>query len=312
MLVRSRSPSIPAARRRPSRQVGDLLHQVDLAHDQPRLGVVVEFARAVRHPHVAGHVELRLILIGDADVIGAPGDAAGKIPDLDGDLARHLARDVPLQGVVAACRERRVHQIDLVLMVENPELDAGRVDERIGPGELDAVDAFLDGQEPVLPDHGDVFGVVDRELRALAGGQGHQVHGGQGRTSRRRHEYHHRPERQFPHGAGPHFRSYCTLPPWVLSCRLDARRAETVPTPHRAGKALPQCRIGDLPAKASRIASGGLLRSRLRWPPRNQPRSDAFLAFLRGLRAAGFVVAEPRTGPRRVQGRVRSARTRAS
>ena len=57
----------------------------------------------------------------------------------------------------------------------------GRVDERVGPGELDAVDAFLDREQAVLADHGDVFGVVDRKLRALAGGQGHQIHGGLGR-----------------------------------------------------------------------------------------------------------------------------------
>ena len=109
----------------------------------------------------------------------------GKIPDLDGDLAGHLALDVPLQGVVAARRERGIDQIDLVLLVEDAELDRGRVDERIGPGELDAVDAFLDGQQAVLADHGDVFGVVDRKLRALAGGQGHQVDGGLDRRATR-------------------------------------------------------------------------------------------------------------------------------
>ena len=48
----------------------------------------------------------------------------GKIPDLDGDLAGDLALDVPLQGVVAAGRERRIDQIDLVLLVEDAELDA--------------------------------------------------------------------------------------------------------------------------------------------------------------------------------------------
>jgi hypothetical protein len=41
-----------------------------------------------------------------------------------------------LQGVVAAGRERGIDQVDLSLLVENPEFDAGRVDERIGPGEL--------------------------------------------------------------------------------------------------------------------------------------------------------------------------------
>ena len=102
----------------------------------------------------------------------------GEIPDLDGDLAGDLALDVPLQGVVAAGGEGGIDQIDLVLLVEDAEFDAGRVDERVGPGELDAVDAFLDGQQAVLADHGDVFGVVDRKLRAFAGGQGHQIDGG--------------------------------------------------------------------------------------------------------------------------------------
>ena len=101
----------------------------------------------------------------------------GEIADLDGDLARDLALDVPLQGVVPSGREGGIDQIDLVLLVEDAELDRGGVDERVGPRELDAVDAFLDRQQAVLADHGDVFGVVDRKLRALAGGEGHQIDG---------------------------------------------------------------------------------------------------------------------------------------
>ena len=69
-------------------------------------------------------------------------------------------------------------QVDLVLLVEDAELDRGGVDERVGPGELDAVDAFLDGQQAVLADHGDVFGVVDRQLRPFAGGKGDEIDGG--------------------------------------------------------------------------------------------------------------------------------------
>ena len=98
-----------------------------------------------------------------------------------------------MQGVVAASREGRIHQIDLVLLVEDAELDGSGIDERVGPGELDAIDALLDGQEPVLADHGDVFGIVDRELRALAGGQGHQIDGGlacqEGQQEQKRPEY---------------------------------------------------------------------------------------------------------------------------
>ena len=90
------------ARRRTTGQLGDLLDEVDLAHHQPRLGVVVQFARVVEHPHVAGHVQFGFVFVGDAHVVGRPGDAAGEIADLDGDLAGDLALDVPLQGVVAA------------------------------------------------------------------------------------------------------------------------------------------------------------------------------------------------------------------
>ena len=171
----------PRARRRPAGQVGDLLDQIDLAHDQPRLGVVVEFARVVEHAHVAGQVQLGLVLVGDAHVVGRPGDAAGEVADFDGNLAGQLALDVPLQGVVAAGGERGVDQIDLLLVVQDAEVDAGRVDQRVGPRELDAVDPLLDRQQAMLADHGDVFGVVDRQLRPLAAGERDEVHGRQGR-----------------------------------------------------------------------------------------------------------------------------------
>ncbi len=42
-------------------------------------------------------------------------------------------------------------------------------------------DALLDRQEPVLADHRDVFGVVDRELHAFPPGDGDQIDGGEGR-----------------------------------------------------------------------------------------------------------------------------------
>ena len=79
-------------------------------------------------------------------------------------------------------------------MVEDAEFDARRVDERIGPGELDAVHALLDREHAVLADHGDVFRVIDRELRALAGGQRHEIDGGrdrchEGQQEQKRPEY---------------------------------------------------------------------------------------------------------------------------
>ena len=166
------------ARRRTAGQLGDLLHQVDVAHHQPRLGVVVKLARVVEHPHVAGDGQLRFVFVGDAHIVGRPSDAAGEVADLDGDLAGDLALDVPLQGIVAARGERGIDQINLVLLVEDAELDRRGVDERIGPGELDAIDAFLDRQQAMLADHGDVFGVVDRQLCPFARGKGDEIHGG--------------------------------------------------------------------------------------------------------------------------------------
>ena len=186
-------------------QVGDLLDQIDRAHDQPRLCVVVQFARAVEHADVAGQVQLRLVLVGDAHIVGRPRDAAGEVADFDGDLARHLALDVPLQGVVAAGGEGRVDQIDFVLLVQNAEVDAGRVDQRVGPRELDAVDALFDGQQPLLADHRDVFGVVDGQLHPLAAGQRDQIHGRQGRLRQAGHNAAHdrQGEYAFTHIFGP-------------------------------------------------------------------------------------------------------------
>ena len=83
-----------------------------------------------------------------------------------------------MQGVVAARREGGIDQIDLVLLVEDAEFNARRIDERVRPGELDAVHAFLHREQAVLADHGDVFAVVDRKLRTFAGGQRDEIHGG--------------------------------------------------------------------------------------------------------------------------------------
>ena len=114
------------ARRRPAGEVGDLLDQVDLADHQPRLGVVVEFARTIEHPDVAGEIQLRFVFVGDAHVVGGPRDAAGEVADFDRDLAGQFTVDVPLQGVVAARREGRIDEINLVLIVQDAEVDAGR------------------------------------------------------------------------------------------------------------------------------------------------------------------------------------------
>ena len=56
--------------------------------------------------------------------------AASQIEWRARDLASDLALDVPLQGIVAAGRERGIDQIDLLLPVEDAELDAVKPDDR--------------------------------------------------------------------------------------------------------------------------------------------------------------------------------------
>ena len=53
---------------------------------------------------------------------------------------------------------------------EEPQLDRGRVDQRVGPGELQRVDALLEAHHPRLADQREVFGVVDRELHGVPRG----------------------------------------------------------------------------------------------------------------------------------------------
>ena len=231
----------PPTRRRPAGQVGDFLHEVDRAHDQPRLGVVVQFARVVGHADITGQVELRLVLVGNAHVIGAPGEPAGEVADLHGNLAGNLALDVPLQGVVAARREGRIDQVHLVLLIQDAELDRGGVDQGVGPGELDAVDAFLDREQPLLADHGDVFRVVNRELGSLPRREGNEVHGGPRGSGRDRDHDEHQPAQ-----IGSHiFDSFLPLPLKVYLTAfaavswLDDRGPPIVPTKITIGPSLP-------------------------------------------------------------------------
>ena len=84
-----------------------------------------------------------------------------------------------LEALVRAALEeagkRGVDQIHLVLVIDDAEVDAGRVDQCVGPRELDAIDARLDREQPMLADHRDVFRVVDRQLGALPARNGHQI-----------------------------------------------------------------------------------------------------------------------------------------
>ena len=169
------------ARRWSSRQVGDLLDEVDITHHHAGLGIVVKFAGVVEDADITGHVELGFVFIRNAHVIRGPRDAAGEVPDLDGDLAGNLALDVPLQSFIATRRKGGIDQIHLILLIEDAEFDARRIDERIRPGELNAIYALFHGQQAVLADHGNVFRIVNRELRAFTGRQRDQIDGGQSR-----------------------------------------------------------------------------------------------------------------------------------
>ena len=52
------------------RQLRDLLHQIDVAHHQPHLGIFIFLAAVVGDAHEAFEAHLRFVLVGDAHVIG--------------------------------------------------------------------------------------------------------------------------------------------------------------------------------------------------------------------------------------------------
>ena len=169
------------------RQLGDLLNQVDRADDQPHLGVLIFLAAVVGHPHEAVEAELLLVLVGNEQVIGAPGDAAGEVSDLDRRLAVDLALDVPKELLRLVVRESRVEHIELVGAGQELQLDGGRVDERVGPGELQWVDALLERHRAGLAHERQVLAVVDRQLDAIPLGDCREIdvagdHGGGSRN----------------------------------------------------------------------------------------------------------------------------------
>ena len=115
------------------RQLRDLLDQIDRPHDQPDLGVLIFLAALVEHPHEAIEAELLLVLVGDEQIIGAPGDAARKVGDLNRRLAVDLALHVPIEHLRLVVRISRVEHVELVGRGQELQLDGGRVDERVGP-----------------------------------------------------------------------------------------------------------------------------------------------------------------------------------
>ncbi|MHC5016427.1 MAG: hypothetical protein ACYTGM_18295, partial [Planctomycetota bacterium] len=78
-------------------EVGDLLHEVDLAHHESDLSARVVLARAVGDPDEPLERHPRLAGVRHAHVVGAPGDAAGEVRDLHDRLAVEAAADVPVE-----------------------------------------------------------------------------------------------------------------------------------------------------------------------------------------------------------------------
>src|SRR5689334_14994782 len=154
-----------------ARELNNFLDQANNSNDQADLGVFVIFAAFVIHTHVAG--ELHGLFVGSRfrDVIGSPTYSTGEIANLDLRLADEIALDAPLQGVADAGRKTDIEDIERVGMSDGAELDRGRIDEGVGPGEFKAVEAFAKGQQPGLPDESEVDRVVDGELDRIAPGQ---------------------------------------------------------------------------------------------------------------------------------------------
>ena len=120
-------------------QVANLLHEVDLADDQADRSMLVVLAGAVEDADVAVEVHALLVGIRRAHVVHLPGEAAREVAHLDARLALVCGVDVPDEVLGLLAREHRVQDLDLVGMLQRPELDAARVDERVRPGELELI-----------------------------------------------------------------------------------------------------------------------------------------------------------------------------
>ena len=104
-------------------QLGDLLHEIDRADHEPHLGVFILFAAVVGDADEAVDVHRAFVLVGDADVIGAPGDAAGEVGDLDRGFAVDLALHVPIQHLRLVVRKCRIEHFQLVGRRQKFQLD---------------------------------------------------------------------------------------------------------------------------------------------------------------------------------------------
>ena len=109
------------------------------------------------------------------DVIGAPGDAAGEVGDLDRGFAVELALHVPVEHLRLVVREGGVEHVELVGVREELQFDRTGIDQRVGPGELQRVDALLERDDARFADQREVFAVVDRELHRVPLGHRRQI-----------------------------------------------------------------------------------------------------------------------------------------
>src|SRR6185295_18344416 len=90
----------------------------------------------------------------------------------------------PLQCIRDTRRKTDVNHIDFIRMGERAEFHGSGINESIGPGELETVEAFLEREETGFLDECEVNGVVDRELNGITAGEGDDVDASFGRKER--------------------------------------------------------------------------------------------------------------------------------
>ena len=165
------------------RQLGDLLHEVDRAHHQPDVRVVVLLAAMVVDADETLHARLRFILIGNRQVIRLPGDAAREIGDLDLRLSIEIALHVPVEHLRLVVRESRVKHLQLVGAAEELQLDRRWIDQRVRPRKLQRVHALSECHGPRFAHQRDVLAVVNRQLHAVAIRNRREIHIPRGRIA---------------------------------------------------------------------------------------------------------------------------------
>ena len=114
-------------------QLRDFLHQMNHAHHEAHLGVLIILTAVVGDADVTGQLDQLLRLVRLRDIIRRPIDAAGEVPNLTFHLARELALDPPLQSVRHPRRKTHIEHIHRVGVRQGAELDRRWIDERVRP-----------------------------------------------------------------------------------------------------------------------------------------------------------------------------------